>query len=327
MSIPRRTLLTNIASAAALGAVGQSAPSTSPSAPRPKKYSDGPLMRIDNIFFNTGDVSKLATYYSQVLQVPIRRQQILSGLLMWAEINYGGMELSFRLAEGTTKIHDDLKSDFLELKPGDGATVSFEVANMQEAMKTLRGRGVKFHGGIINCTDGQELISIFEDHRKRPVQLYQPNFSSDAQVFGANRPSTLKDRETMAKNRIQVGSNIRDVRDLALDIVFYDDDLPGVHRFYGETLQLPVHQSSKTKVKFILDSSILEFRKPTAADPPLKNPNRPLTGGIVAFEVSDVEFACEVMALAGVKPINPPKQGKAALQDAEGNFLELWQAV
>jgi predicted enzyme related to lactoylglutathione lyase len=329
MSIPRRALLKNVASVAALGAVGQSTKGVSGSSgARPKKYSDGPLMRIDNIFFNTGDVSKLAAYYSQLLQVPIRREQVLSGMLMWAEINYGGMELSFRLAEGTTKIHEDHKPDFLETRPGDGATVSFEVANMEEARTTLSARGVKFHGDTIRCTDGQELISIFEDHRKRPVQLYQPNFKTDTELKAAIRePSGALDRETMTKNRLQVGSNVRDIRNLALDVVFYDDDLSAVRRFYGEVLQLPVHESRQSNVKFILDSSILEFRKSTTADSAQKDSARPPAGGIVAFEVSDVGYACDIIGLAGAKPIAPPKHGKATLKDAEGNLLELWQAV
>ena len=324
MSMPRRTLLTSIAGAAALGAASQSSTATLPTSPRPKKYSDGPLMRIDNIFFNTTDVSKLATYYSQLLQVPIRRQQVLSGMLMWAEINYGGMELSFRLAEGTTKIHDDLKPDFLELRPGDGATVSFEVSDMQEARKILAARGVKFHGDIIHCTEGQELISIFEDHRKRTVQLYQPNFKTDAEVIGAARPVSGLDHSSWSKDRLQVGSNIRDVRNLGLDVVFYDDNLPAVRRFYGETLQLPIYDSHRANVKFLLDSSILEFRQ---LSPHEVDPSHTPSGGIVAFEVSDVAFACDVIALSGVKPISAPKQGKATIRDTEGNLVELWQSA
>jgi hypothetical protein len=82
------------------------------------------------VFLNTTDVAKLSSYYAGVLGVPVRRQQTLAGYLMWAEIGHGGMEMSFRLAQGTPKIHEDLRSDFLELSPGQGATVSFEVASI-----------------------------------------------------------------------------------------------------------------------------------------------------------------------------------------------------
>lgn len=331
MAINRRKLITSVAGMAALSAVskGTSAEGASVSGPiarpRPRQLSKGPLMRIDNVFFNTRDVAKLANFYSTALQIPTRREQTLSGLLMWMEINYGGMELSFRLAEGTLKLHEDLKPDFLELRPGDGATVSFEVDDMKQARESLASRGVKFHGSVINCTDGEELLSIFEDHRGRPLQLYQPRFKTPGVGFEvAARPVGALDAETMKSKRVQIGSNLRDVRDMALDVVFYDDDLIGVRRFYGDVLQLPVHEEQKNRIRFVLDASILEFRKPTSTDPLLKGIGKPPKGGIVAFEVSDLPFASDALTLRGVKPL-VVSNGRTAFQDSEGNSLELWQ--
>ncbi len=332
MAINRRNLIANVAGMAALTAVsGRATANVSGSVPvtkpRPRQLSKGPLMRIDNVFFNTGDVAKLANFYSTVLQIEPRREQTLSGSLMWMEINYGGMELSFRLAEGTLKLHEDLKPDFLELRPGDGATVSFEVDDMKQARESFASRGVKFHGSTINCTDGEELLSIFEDHRGRALQLYQPRFKTpDNALKAAGRcgVSCALDADTMKKERLQIGSNVRDVRDMALDVVFYDDDLVGVQRFYGDVLQLPLYEAQKNRVRFVLDSSILEFRKPALTDPLLKGIGKAPKGGIVAFEVSDLPFASSALALRGIKPL-ATSNGRTAFRDFEGNSIELWQ--
>jgi predicted enzyme related to lactoylglutathione lyase len=324
MAITRRKLLVGAAATAAFAA---SRRSLLFSQQRPNSLSKGPLIRIDNVFFNTTDVAKLAKYYSQVLGVPIRREQTLSGSLMWAEIGYGGMELSFRLAQGTPKIHEDLRNDFLELGPGEGATVSFEVENMEKARDELSSKGVKFRGPIIHCTEGQELISIFEDHSGRPVQLYQPNFAPGAPELlqamrsgsGALVPGEMVDK------RIQVGSNLRDVRNLALDVAFNDHDINGVKQFYGDLLQLPVQHTDKNNVILGLEASVIEFRKPINTGLQLAQVSGMPKGGLVAFEVHDLPAAHETLRFSGVTPSGPSKNRRSPFRDPEGNALELWQ--
>ena len=103
------------------------------------------ISRIDNIFFNTSRVDYLAASYSRALKIPVRREQVLTPGLMWAEINVGGMELSFRKAGGTPIEHPYLMDQFVEMAPGNGATISFEISDSDEVRALLESRGVRFH--------------------------------------------------------------------------------------------------------------------------------------------------------------------------------------
>lgn len=280
--------------------------------------SDGPLSRIDNIFLNTGNVSALISSYSDMLGIPIRREQVLREALTWAEIGYGGMEMSFRLADATTSIHPQNKQTFVELAAGQGATISFEVDNMESARKTLEERGVEFLGPTIPCTDGQELISIFRDHRGRPVQLYAPAFRSGTREFqaaGRGSGAGLASIKTFAEaNRIQLGSNLLDIRGLGL-CAAYDDDAPFESiAFYAGKLQLP-YSESDSEVTFKLDHSRIRFRVPPASA-------QRQIGATIVFEVADVEYAIERAGL--FSQFSAVEQRRGQFRDSEGNTLEFW---
>jgi hypothetical protein len=287
------------------------------------------LLRIDNVFINTPDVNRLAEHYSALTGMPIRRRQQEGPGVMWAEILVGGMEFSFRKANATQQIHEHLRSDFLETPPGGGVTVSFEVAKMEEVRDRLKSRGVKFRGDIIRCSNGQELISIFEDNRGRAVQLYEPRFASKSDaVIVASRNVT----SAMSTNTVQVGSNLRQISNLAFSVLFYDDDLPSTQRFYGEVLELPVKSRAEDRVLFELDGTVLEFRKGPRTFQGLSAKNLlPGNGGIAVFEVRKLADAPKVFKAVGTLhteqfQLSGAETGpRLAGADIEGNVFEFWE--
>lgn len=271
--------------------------------------------RVDNIFYNTEDVVRLATFHAQTLGMPIRREQIESPAgLMWMEINVGGMELSFRRAKETQRVHPELE-DFLELDPGKGATISFEIEDMEAARRELSARGVRFRGDIISCTDGKELISIFEDPFGRPVQLYEPRFASVGETVA------LASRATFSPAAARIGANLRNVHDLALSMVFYADDLAVVKRFYGETLELPLQREDENHLSFLLDGTTIEFRR---YDPQSAPPLAPHQGGLVAVEVRNRDLASLRLTRSGIE-VQPASGRRGSFRDIDGNPVELWE--
>jgi len=297
------------------------------------------VKRVDNFFYNTPDVAALAKYYSQVLGVPIRREQVLTPGLMWMEINVGGMELSFRKAEGTPQEHPDIKDDFLELRPGQGATISFEVSNTDETRSALEKRGVRFRGDTIHCTGGKELISIFEDPFGRPVQLYEPRFESTDEAF------KLAVREGAGGGLQDAFSNLRDIRDTAMSISFAADDLDVARKFYGDVIGLPVQGQDEEHLSFILDGTTIEFRR--VDSPALKalgiRQLKSNEGGAIAIEVGKMEVARTTLSArkleiesftdfrSSEKFVNVSGHGilgngqLSGLRDPDGNRFELWQ--
>jgi len=297
------------------------------------------VKRVDNFFYNTPDVAGLANYYSEVLGMKIRREQVLTPGLMWMEINVGGMELSFRKAEGTPQEHPDIKDDFLELGPGQGATISFEVSNTDETRRALQDRGVKFRGDTIHCTGGKELISIFEDPFGRPVQLYEPRFASPDEA------STLAARAGKTKEIADAFSNLRDLRDTAMSISFAADDLDVAKQFYGDVLGLPLQGQDEEHLSFILDGTTIEFRRTNS--PAVKALGIPQLssneGGSIAIEVRTMEAARAALAARNVevrsfadftssdKLMTASRHGilgngrLSALRDTDGNSFELWE--
>jgi len=271
--------------------------------------------RVDNIFYNTEDVARLATFHAQTLGMPIRREQIESPAgLMWMEINVGGMELSFRRAKETQRVHPELQ-DFLELDPGKGATISFEVEDMEAARRELSARGVRFRGDIISCTDGKELISIFEDSFGRPVQLYEPRFASpDEAVMMAKRSDNILPTA-------QTGANLRNVHDMAMSIAFYANDLAMAKRFYGEILELPLYREDEYRLSFLHDGTTIEFRRylPQSVQPLASH-----QGGIVAVEVRNCDLASLRLTHSSIA-VQHLSGARVSFRDIDDNPVELWE--
>ena len=294
------------------------------------------LLRIDNIFFNTPDVKNLATFYSRLLSLPIRRQQYEGSGVNWMEINVGGMELSFRRFEGTEEVHPELKNEFLEITPGNGGTISFEVKDIEKEINELKSKGVNFVTDIIKCTDGLELISIFKDPFGKPVQLYESKFDSveSVEAAGGRQGSAFANNaETF------ITSNVRNVQGLALSVAMQVPDLKKAHDFYVSVLGLNPILIREDILILEIDGSRIEIRGTE------KSAHLHGNGVSIAVEVLDLQRALKNISTTNIKPAafspsyeliediqlliqsesNAAEVNRGALRDIEGNMIEIWQ--
>lgn len=288
-------------------------------------------IRIDNIFYVTSDVDRLSSYYGALVNVPPRRAQVEAPGLMWAEVSLGGMEMSFRKASATTQVHPRGEDEFLEISPGAGVTISFEVEDTDTAIERLSARGCKFYGKPLICTGGAEVISIFEDPSGRPVQLYEPRFGSykhaaiaasrqtmtrttQAKAHSTNYSSAMSQERITAAlglsqadpasrwgyittREVYVGSNLRDGRNLSYSVAFYDADLDKTKSFYRDALGLQLVYETADRLRFDVDGTIVEFRAIRTDDPYLKASGKmdARSGGIAMIEVRSLTLAEERM--------------------------------
>lgn len=180
------------------------------------------IPRIDNVFLNTRDVDGLSGWYAMTLGIPVRRRQVEADRVMWCEIGVGGMELSFRLADGAPARHPELRGVFAETPAGAGATVSYEVRDTPAAREALLKRGATPAGSTMACTDGQELITAYRDPAGVIFQTYEARFPSpEAAIRTAKRASSVVSSD--------FGLNLRDVRGLGLGATIRTPDPRFVH--------------------------------------------------------------------------------------------------
>lgn len=286
------------------------------------------LLRIDNVFFNTTDVDGLAHHYSRLTGLPVRRSQVEAPGLMWAEIGIGGMELSFRLAGATPMIHPHLEGEFAENPPGRGATVSFEVADTAAERERLVGIGAKPHGQPINCSGGQEIISVFSDASGRLIQLYEPRYASVA-GGGASTMGRSAGSPALSASPVQVGSNVRDIGGLAFSISCVDDDVSHSSAFYSELFESKPIQADGGIVRFDLDGATVELRSREFESELYGDDNNETLGFIPMLEVASLDRALARLSLAGLPsaplPARRSKENRARLRDIDDNVVELWQ--
>ncbi|RVE87074.1 VOC family protein [Sinorhizobium meliloti] len=288
------------------------------------------ILRIDNIFFNTPDVDALADYYSSATGLPARRKQVEAPGLMWAEISIGGMELSFRKAQATPLVHTRAKDTFVETPPGSGATISFEVNDTDAERNRLGNIGAKLHGDPLDCSGGQEIISIFSDPSGRPVQLYEPRFNSTSDLVTAARSSPTM--ALLTSRPIQFGSNLRGTADMAYSVSIIDDDLQVMESFYSDLLEEKPVFKDTGRVTFDVDGSVLEIRSSqTYAE--LHGMDEAVPLGVIPL--LETRSAARTMAafnrgsmtnmiVANARPYQATGS-RAAIRDPDGNHVEFWE--
>lgn len=289
------------------------------------------VLRIDNVFFNTPDVPKLAGFYSSATGYPVRRTQHEGSGVMWAEISVGGMELSFRRANDTAEIHPHLKGRFLELAPGAGATISFEVASTDKERTRIERLGAKFFGDPIMCNGGQEVISIFADPAGRPVQLYEPRFKGPADVVAAVRASTMVP-SGFSQRPTLVGSNLRGISGLAYSVMFTDADLGITREFYSALLEADPTSQSIDRAAWDVDGAVIEVRSTDLQDSMTALNGSRRAGVTPVFEVRSLGRAVAALMPSIAKPAIMVGEklarvggNRAIFADPEGNGFELWE--
>jgi catechol 2,3-dioxygenase-like lactoylglutathione lyase family enzyme len=114
------------------------------------------LKRVDNAHYWTKDMDASVRFYRDVLGLNLTAQYGED----WAEFDSGGTTVALH---GTREGH---------APPTDGATVVFEVDDLEGTMNALRGRDVGFEGEV-NEVPGYGRFVSFRDPDGNLLQIFE----------------------------------------------------------------------------------------------------------------------------------------------------------
>jgi predicted enzyme related to lactoylglutathione lyase len=115
------------------------------------------LRRVNNAHYWTKDMDAAIAFYREVLGLDLRMRAGED----WAELDCGGATVALH---GTREGH---------APPQAGATVVFEVDDLDAASRALRGRGVAFEGEVSEVP-GYGRFASFRDPDGNLMQIFQP---------------------------------------------------------------------------------------------------------------------------------------------------------
>ena len=114
------------------------------------------LKRVDNTHYWTKDMDASVAFYRDVLGLNRRRQMGED----WAEFDVAGTTVALH---GTREGH---------APPQDGATIVFEVDDLEGEMNALRGKGVTFEGEVAEVPGYGRFIA-FRDPDANLIQIFE----------------------------------------------------------------------------------------------------------------------------------------------------------
>ena len=115
--------------------------------------------RVDDLFFNVDDMDGAVAFYRDKLGLPVKYQSE-----DWAELDGGNVTIALRRYGSGPEGRP-------ELGVGEGATLVFEVDDIEATKAELEGQGVKFLGGVFAY--GTVKLAAFEDLNGNVLQIYQ----------------------------------------------------------------------------------------------------------------------------------------------------------
>jgi catechol 2,3-dioxygenase-like lactoylglutathione lyase family enzyme len=115
--------------------------------------------KVDDVFFNVDDMEKSVAFYRDKLGLPVKYESA-----DWVELDAGNMTIALRRYGSGPEGRP-------ELAVGEGATIVFEVDDMEAAKAELEGQGVKFVSGVFEY--GSVKLAAFEDLNGNVLQIYQ----------------------------------------------------------------------------------------------------------------------------------------------------------
>jgi catechol 2,3-dioxygenase-like lactoylglutathione lyase family enzyme len=115
--------------------------------------------RVDDVFFNVDDMENAVAFYRDTLGLAVRYESA-----DWVELDAGNVTIALRRYGSGPEGRP-------ELGVGEGATLVFEVDDIEAAKTGLEGRGVKFLGGVFDY--GSVKLAAFEDLNGNVLQIYQ----------------------------------------------------------------------------------------------------------------------------------------------------------
>jgi catechol 2,3-dioxygenase-like lactoylglutathione lyase family enzyme len=117
------------------------------------------LKKVDDVFFNVDDMEKAVAFYRDKLGLPVKYEAA-----DWVELDAGNMTIALRRYGSGPEGRP-------ELGVGEGATLVFQVDDIEAAKAELEGQGIKFIGGVFDY--GTVKLAAFEDLNGNVLQIYQ----------------------------------------------------------------------------------------------------------------------------------------------------------
>lgn len=115
--------------------------------------------KVDDVFFNVEDMERAVAFYRDKLGMAVKYQSA-----DWVELDAGNVTIALRRYGSGPEGRP-------ELAVGDGATIVFEVDDMETTQAALEAQGVKFIGGVFEY--GTVKLAAFEDLNGNVLQIYQ----------------------------------------------------------------------------------------------------------------------------------------------------------
>jgi catechol 2,3-dioxygenase-like lactoylglutathione lyase family enzyme len=115
--------------------------------------------KVDDVFFNVDDMDQAVAFYRDTLGLPLKYQSA-----DWAEFDAGNVTIALRRFGSGPEGRP-------ELGVGEGATLVFEVDDIEATKAGLEAKGVTFIGGVFEY--GAVKLAAFEDLKGNVLQIYQ----------------------------------------------------------------------------------------------------------------------------------------------------------
>jgi catechol 2,3-dioxygenase-like lactoylglutathione lyase family enzyme len=115
--------------------------------------------KVDDVFFNVEDMEGAVAFYRDKLGLPVKYQSA-----DWAELDAGNVTIALRRYGSGPEGRP-------ELGVGEGATLVFQVDDIEATKAELEGRGLGFIGGVFEY--GAVKLAAFEDLNGNVLQIYQ----------------------------------------------------------------------------------------------------------------------------------------------------------
>jgi catechol 2,3-dioxygenase-like lactoylglutathione lyase family enzyme len=115
--------------------------------------------KVDDVFFNVDDMDSAVAFYRDKLGLPVKYQSA-----DWVELDAGNVTIALRH-------HGSGPEGRPELGVGEGATIVFEVDDIDATKAELEGQGVEFVGGVFEY--GSVKLAAFEDLNGNVLQIYE----------------------------------------------------------------------------------------------------------------------------------------------------------
>jgi predicted enzyme related to lactoylglutathione lyase len=114
------------------------------------------LKRVHSTFYWTKDMEQAVGFYRDVLGLDLRARYGED----WTEFELGGQTIALHGSRGMAP-------------PNEGATVVFEVDDLDAEMRALGARGVQFEGEITEVPESGRFVSL-RDPAGNLVQIFEP---------------------------------------------------------------------------------------------------------------------------------------------------------